>query len=52
MAMRRRKKGFDPANKRLDDFLTQLDIEEEKKRKIVDYFENLAFEQIKRLKKK
>jgi hypothetical protein len=49
---KRRRKGFDPANKRLDEFLTQLDIEEEKKKQIVDYFEKLAFEQIKALKKR
>ncbi|MBN2454580.1 hypothetical protein JXB11_03470 [Candidatus Woesearchaeota archaeon] len=52
MKRRRRKKGFDPANKRLDEFLTQLDIEAEKKKQIVDYFEKLTFEQLKSLGKR
>jgi hypothetical protein len=46
--MARRKRRVDPANKRLDEFLNKLDIEEEKKRQIVAYFENLLFEQLKK----
>ena len=42
---------IDPANKRLDEFLDQLDIAAEKKEQIVDYFEKLTFEQLKRIKK-
>jgi len=51
-ARKRKKRKIDPANKRLDEFFNQLNIDKEKKRQIMDYFEKLTFEQIKRLRKK
>ena len=46
--MPRRKIKFDPTkNRKLDEFLTQLHIKDEKKDKIMEFVENLTFEKVK-----
>ncbi len=48
MAKGRGRKKFDASkNRKLDDFLSRLDIEEEKKEQIMEFVENLAFEKLK-----
>lgn len=47
MAKRKKKIKHDPHNKRLDQFLTNLQIEEEKKEKIINYVEELTFDTLK-----
>ena len=43
-----RRKKFDPTkNRKLDEFLNTLQIEREKKAQIMEFVENLTFEQIK-----
>jgi hypothetical protein len=42
---------IDPHNKRLDLFLTQLEIEENKKQQILKYVENLTLETLKQNQK-
>jgi hypothetical protein len=44
---RRRKLDQTGKNRKLLDFLTQLDIEEDKKQKIMKYIEQLTFERLK-----
>lgn len=44
----KRKKRIDVNNKRLDLFLTELKIEQDKKQKILDYVENLTFDTLSR----
>ena len=43
----KRKKEPDNKNRRLDAFLTELQIEQEKKEKILNYVEDLTFDIIK-----
>ncbi len=45
--MRRKKRLDDHKNKRLDEFLTTLQIEADKKDKIIKYVEELTFQTIK-----
>lgn len=48
MARGRKRKKFDASkNRKLDEFLSKLDIEREKKEKIMEFVENLAFEKLK-----
>jgi len=48
MAKRRRRKKFDPTkNRKLDEFLTKLEIEDNKKDEIMDFVKNLTFEKVK-----
>ena len=48
MAKGRRRKKFDSSkNKKLDEFLSTLEIEDAKKERIMEFVENLAFEQLK-----
>jgi hypothetical protein len=48
MAKRIRRKRFDPTkNRNLDEFLTKLKIEADKKDEIMDFVEKLAFEKVK-----
>lgn len=49
--MPKKKVSFDPHNKRLDQFLTALQIELETKQKIIQYVEELTFETILRRSK-
>ena len=48
--MPRKKKEEASLNKRLDEFLNDLNIEAEKRKQIVEYVENLTFQQLKKLK--
>ena len=48
--MPRQKKGADPYNQRLDIFLTQLHIDQEKKEQILRYVETLTFEALREKK--
>ncbi len=43
----KRKKLDASKNRKLDEFLSKLDIEEEKKERIMEFVENLAFEKLK-----
>ena len=43
----KRKKELDNKNRRLDAFLTELQIEQEKKEKILNYVEDLTFDIVK-----
>ena len=43
----KRKKALDNKNRRLDAFLTELQIEQEKKEKILNYVEDLTFDIVK-----
>ena len=44
---RRRKKSDASKNRKLDEFLSRLEIEEEKKEQIMEFVEKLAFEKLK-----
>ncbi len=48
MGGRKLKKPADGKNRRLDAFLTELEIEQEKKNKILRYVEDLTFETLQR----
>ncbi|MFH1275530.1 MAG: hypothetical protein ABIH82_00300 [Candidatus Woesearchaeota archaeon] len=50
--MAKKKVKFDPYNKRLDQFLTNLQIEQDKKAMIIDYVEKLTFETLQDKSKK
>jgi len=46
--MRRRRRKFDPTkNRKLDEFLSGLEIEQDKRDQIVEFIEKLAFDKIK-----
>jgi len=46
--MRRRKRKFDPTkNRKLDEFLTKIKVEEKKKDQILEFVEKLTFEKVK-----
>lgn len=48
MAKGRKRKRFDASkNRKLDEFLSKLDIENTKKERIMEFVENLAFEKLK-----
>lgn len=48
MAKGRKRKKFDASkNRKLDEFLSRLEIEEGKKEQIIEFVENLAFEKLK-----
>lgn len=48
MAKGRKRQRFDASkNRKLDEFLSKLDIENTKKEKIMEFVENLAFEKLK-----
>ncbi len=48
MAKRRKRKKFDDSkNRKLDEFLSGLDIDAGKKELIMEFVENLAFEKLK-----
>ena len=48
MAGRKKKIKFDPSkNRKLEEFLTQIEIKDEKKEQILAFVEQLTFEKIK-----